>query len=132
MASAVDALKSESVPVAKLVNMGAPYNPRRIEPDQLAALRSSLRTFGAVEPVVANRRSGRIVGGHQRVKAAEAEGIEALPVVWVDLDETGEKQLNLALNRISGEWDEPALAALLEELGSSALDLTGFGSARDR
>ncbi len=78
---------------------------------------------------MANRRSGRIVGGHQRVKAAEAEGIEALPVVWVDLDETGERQLNLALNRISGEWDEPALAALLEELGSSALDLTGFGSA---
>ena len=77
---------------------------------------------------MANRRSGRIVGGHQRVKAAEAEGIETLPVVWVDLDETGEKQLNLALNRISGEWDEPALAALLEELGSSALDLTGFGS----
>src|ERR1039457_1045090 len=96
MAAAVDTLNSENVPVAKLIGMGAPYNPRRIEPDQLAALRRSLRTFGAVEPVVANRRSGRIVGGHQRVKAAEAEGIETLPVVWVDLDETGEKQLNLA------------------------------------
>ena len=106
--------------------MGASYNPRRIDPDQLLALRRSLRTFGAVEPVVANRRTGRIVGGHQRVKAAEAEGIETLPVVWVDLDETGERQLNLALNKISGEWDEPALAALLEELGAAALDLTGF------
>src|ERR1035438_9339515 len=129
MAGAVVPLKSESVPVAKLIGMGAPYNPRRIAPEQMAALRRSLRTFGAVEPVVVNRRSGRIVGGHQRVKAAEAEGIETLPVVWVDLDETGEKQLNLALNRISGEWDEPALAALLEELGSAAIDLTGFGSA---
>jgi ParB-like chromosome segregation protein Spo0J len=128
MAAAMDPLKSESVPVTKLLGMGAPYNPRRIDADQLAALRRSLRTFGAVEPVVANRRSGLIVGGHQRVKAAEAEGIETLPVVWVDLDETGERQLNLALNRISGEWDEPALAALLEELGSSAIDLTGFGS----
>src|ERR1035441_9805817 len=129
MAAAMDPLKSESVPVTKLLGMGAPYNPRRIDADQLAALRRSLRTFGAVEPVVANRRSGLIVGGHQRVKAAEAEGIETLPVVWVDLDETGERQLNLALNRISGEWDEPALAALLKELGSSAIGLTGFGSA---
>ena len=121
-----DSTTTELLPVSRLVGMAAPYNPRRIEPDQLAALRSSLRTFGAVEPVVVNRRSGRIVGGHQRVKAAEAEGIAALPVVWVDLDDVGEKQLNLALNRISGEWDEPALAALLEELGSAALNLTGF------
>ncbi len=106
--------------------MGAAYNPRRIEPAQLAALGRSLRTFGAVEPVVANRRTGRIVGGHQRVKAAEAEGFETLPVVWVDLDETAERQLNLALNKISGEWDEGLLGALLEELGTAALDLTGF------
>jgi DNA modification methylase len=118
----------QSVPVAKLVGMGAPYNPRRIEPEQLAALRRSLRTFGAVEPVVANRRSGRIVGGHQRVKAAEAEGIETLPVVWVDLDETGERQLNLALNKISGEWDEDKLGALLLDLTAAGADisLTGF------
>lgn len=126
MTTLVAALKSEPIPVATLLGMGAPYNPRRIEPDQLLALRHSLRQFGAVEPVVANRRTGRIVGGHQRVKAAEAEGIETLPVVWVDLDETAERQLNLALNKISGEWDEPALAALLEELGAAALDLTGF------
>jgi ParB-like chromosome segregation protein Spo0J len=128
VAAAVVPLNSESVPVAKLVGMGAPYNPRRIEPEQLMALRRSLRTFGAVEPVVANRRTGQIVGGHQRVKAAEAEGIETLPVVWVDLDETGERQLNLALNRISGEWDEEKLGALLLELSEAGADiaLTGF------
>lgn len=129
MADSVGALKSELLPVAQLVGMGASYNPRKIAPDQLAALRRSLRTFGAVEPVVANRRSGRIVGGHQRVKAAQAEGIAELPVVWVDLEPVAEKQLNLALNRISGEWDDAALAKLLEELGSSALDLTGFDSS---
>src|ERR1019366_3999935 len=122
------ALQPESIATAALLGMGASYNPRRIDPDQLLALRRSLRTFGAIEPVVANRRTGRIVGGHQRVRAAEAEGFETLPVVWVDLDETGERQLNLALNRISGEWDEEKLGALLEELGSSAIDLTGFGS----
>src|ERR1035437_6942177 len=128
MAAAVDPLKSESVPVTKLLGMGAPYNPRRIDPDQLAALRRSMATFGAVEPVVANRRTGRIVGGHQRVKAAEAEGIETLPVVWVDLDETGERQLNLALNRISGEWDEDKLGELLLEMSKAGADigLTGF------
>jgi DNA modification methylase len=121
-------LNSESVRVAVLASMGAPYNPRRIEPDQLTALRRSLRTFGAVEPVVANRRSGRIVGGHQRVRAAEAEGIETLPVVWVDLDETGERQLNLALNKISGKWDDDKLGALLLELSTAGADiaLTGF------
>src|SRR5664279_1289733 len=119
MAAAMDPLNSESVSVTKLLGMGAPYNPRRIDPDQLAALGKSMRTFGTVEPVVANRRSGLIVGGHQRVKAAEAEGIETLPVVWVDLDQTRERQLNLALNRISGEGDEPALARVLEELGSA-------------
>src|ERR1017187_8685666 len=118
----------QSVPVAKLIGMGAPYNPRRIDSAQLAALGRSLRTFGAVEPVVVNRRSGRIVGGHQRVKAAEAEGIESLAVVWVDLDETGERQLNLALRKISGEWDEEKLGALLLELSAAGEDisLTGF------
>lgn len=122
----VDALTTEAVAVSKLAGMGAPYNPRRIDDRQLSALRKSLRNFGAVEPVVANRRTGLVVGGHQRIKAAQAEGIATLPVVWVDLDPTQERQLNLALNRISGEWDEPALAALLEEMGAAAGDLTGF------
>jgi len=122
-------LKTEAVSVEKLLAMGAPYNPRTISPGQLAALGRSLATFGAVEPVVANRRTGLIVGGHQRVRAAQGEGIKTLPVVWVDLDETQERQLNLALNRISGEWDEVALAALLEEMGAAAINLTGFESA---
>lgn len=117
------------MPIATLLGMRAPYNPRKISDEQLAALRKSLRVFGAVEPVVANRRTGFIVGGHQRVKAAEAEGLASLPVTWVDLDETAERQLNLALNKISGEWDEPALAKLLEELGGAAVDLTGFSGA---
>ncbi|MCP3996048.1 MAG: DNA modification methylase, partial [bacterium] len=88
----------------------------------------SMTTFGVVEPVVVNRRTGRIVGGHQRVKAAEAQGIAELPVVHVDLDETEERQLNVALNRISGEFDLDKLADLLKELEVTGadLDLTGF------
>ena len=57
--------------------MGADYNPRKISDHDLGALRWSLRFFGIIEPIVVNRRSGRIVGGHQRVKAAQAEGIAA-------------------------------------------------------
>ena len=118
----------DSIPVSELMAMGAPYNPRKIDDHDLAALRRSIRFFGAVEPVVVNRRSNHIVGGHQRVKAAQAEGIDEFPVVWVDLDDPGEKQLNLALNRISGQWDDEKLRELLADLETTGadLDLTGF------
>jgi len=111
-----------------LAAMASPYNPRKISDHDLAALQRSLRFFGTVEPIVVNRRSGHIVGGHQRVRAAEAEGIEALPVVYVDLDDPSEKQLNIALNRISGEWDLEKLAAVLGDLERAGADLglTGF------
>jgi ParB-like chromosome segregation protein Spo0J len=96
--------------------------------DEMVALRGSLRTWGVVEPVVANRRSGRVVGGHQRILAAEAEGLESLPVTFVDLDDVNEKLLNIALNKIGGTWDEERLAALLAELeqGGADLSLAGF------
>jgi DNA modification methylase len=103
-------------------------NPRRISDHDLDRLRRSLKFFGVVEPVLVNSRSNRIVGGHQRVKAAEAEGLATLPVVYVDLDDPSEKQLNIALNRISGEWDEDKLAAVLADLKAAGadLELTGF------
>src|SRR5262245_6489370 len=118
------------VATADLARMAAPYNPRRISEHDLAALRRSLKFFGTVEPVIVNRRSGHIVGGHQRVKAAEAEEIDSLPVVYVDLDDPSEKQLNIALNRISGEWDPGALERVLAELqaGGADMELTGFTS----
>ncbi len=121
-------MEVEHLKTSDLAEMAAPYNPRRISDHDLAALRRSMRFFGVVEPIVVNKRTGRIVGGHQRVKAAEAEGIETLPVVSVDLDEPSEKQLNLALNRISGTWDEEALAKVLSELQLAGADmgLTGF------
>ena len=80
----------------ELAAMAAPYNPRKISDHDLEALRRSLRFFGTVEPIVVNKRFNRVVGGHQRVKAAEAEGIEQLPVVHVDLDEPSEKQLKVS------------------------------------
>ena len=116
------------VAVAELAKMGAPYNPRRISDHDLNNLRRSLRFYGTVQPVVVNRRTWRVVGGHQRIKAAQLEGMETLPVVYVDLDEPTEKQLNLTLNRTSGSWDVEKLQAMLQELDTTGADmtLTGF------
>jgi hypothetical protein len=121
-------VQSDSLPVSELIEMFAGYNPRKIAADEFAGLRRSLRRFGPVEPVVVNRRTRRIVGGHQRIKAAKAEGWESFPVIWVDLDEAGEKQLNLALNRISGEWDEEKLREVIAslQLEGADLEITGF------
>ncbi|TFH49335.1 MAG: hypothetical protein E4H01_04485 [Lysobacterales bacterium] len=113
--------------VSDLTNMAAPYNPRQISKHDLESLRRSMTTFGVVEPIVVNKRTNRVVGGHQRVKAAEAEGIDELPVVHVDLDELAEKQLNLALNRIHGDWDTDALVALLSDMAEEDIAATGFG-----
>ena len=125
------ALEIEQLPIEKLVDMRAPYNPRVITDHDFEALRRSLRFFGPVEPLVCNRRSGRIVGGHQRVKAAVAEGLEGLPVTWVDLDEPSEKLLNLALNRINGQWDDNALSEVIASLGEfgADLELSGFSAS---
>jgi len=113
---------------AKLLTMRADYNPRTITPQQKEALGRSLGVFGFVQPIIVNRRFERIVGGHQRVEVAPDGD---LPVVWVDLDEAGERQLNLALNRIHGEWDDLKLRALLVDLDTRGADLTLTGFTED-
>lgn len=126
--------------IATLLTWRADYNPRKISDQDLAALRRSLTTFGAVEPVVVNRRSVAqgweegstpcIVGGHQRVAAASLEGLDKLPMTWVDLDAGKERALNLALNRIHGEFDQDKLVEVLDFLAQTPVDLelTGFSS----
>ena len=110
----------------------ADYNPRQIDNHQLEALKRSLDRWGFVEPVVMNKRTGRIVGGHQRVKAALALAVPEVPTVWVDIDEEGEKALNIALNQISGDWREDKLALLLDELQGKGQSLEDLGFAQDR
>ena len=105
------------------------YNPRRISRDEFEKLKRSIREFGYVEPIVWNRRTGRVVGGHQRLKALRELGYKDVDVVEVDLDEKREMALNVALNRISGGWDEAKLLDVLESLKSSdagLFELTGF------
>lgn len=121
-------MKIVEVATKELIKKVAPYNPRKMSSKKMKALQKSIRYFGMVEPIVFNTRTDRIVGGHQRVHAALAEGIEKVPVVHVDLDEPSEKQLNIALNNITGEWDNDLLAALLKDIIETSPDptLTGF------
>lgn len=110
----------------------APYNPRLdLKPGdpEYERLQRSLDEFGCVEPLVWNKRSGVLVGGHQRLKVLVARGASEVDVSVVDLPPSREKALNLALNKISGGWDEDKLARLLDDIlatSEQAFELTGF------
>lgn len=107
------------------------YNPRKdLQPGDLEyeKLKKSILEFDMVEPLVWNKRTGNLVGGHQRLKILKELGIQNVEVSVVDLSEIKEKALNLALNKISGEWDMPRLKDILEELdtGEFDMEITGF------
>ena len=109
----------------------AKYNPRvdlRPGDDEYDNLLHSIDKFGLVIPIVWNKRTNTVVGGHQRLTVLENLGVEEVDVSVVDLDETKEKQLNIALNKTGGSWDEAKLIELLEELGDDAYE-TGFSPA---
>ena len=104
-----------------------PANPRRISDTELDALERSIREWGFVQPVLARREDATVIGGHQRLVAARRLGLESVPVIWLDISAEQGRLLGLALNRVSGEWDEQLLARLLVELqGSVDLTLSGF------
>lgn len=108
----------------------AEYNPRKNltpEDKEYKKLKNSIDTFGYVEPIVWNERTGNIVGGHQRCKVLIENGATELEVSVVDLDEKAEKILNVALNRIKGRWDISKLAEILNELNDTGdMELTGY------
>ncbi|APB37967.1 site-specific DNA-methyltransferase [Heyndrickxia coagulans] len=109
----------------------AEYNPRiDLKPGdpEYDKLKKSIEEFGYVDPLIWNKRTGNLVGGHQRFKILKSNGITEVDVSVVDLDIDKEKALNLALNKISGGWDESKLATLLQELDESdiGIELTGF------
>jgi ParB/RepB/Spo0J family partition protein len=79
-----------------------PANPRRIGEAELDSLTRSLRQFGFVQPVLARRQDGTVIGGHQRLVAARRLGLTTIPVIWLDLTIEQARLLGLALNRISG------------------------------
>ena len=112
----------------------AAYNPRKdLKPGdkEYEKLKRSISEFGYVEPVIWNKATGNVVGGHQRLKVLLDLGQTEIDCVVVELDEQREKALNLALNRIQGEWDEDKLAAVMAELDASSFDVsfTGFDAS---
>jgi ParB-like chromosome segregation protein Spo0J len=109
----------------------AEYNPRQINQTQLEALKNSLSRWGFVEPVILNTKTGHIVGGHQRVTAALELAMPTVPVIKVELTEGQEKALNIALNKISGDWVADKLADLLADLGSDGWDIADLGFTDD-
>jgi hypothetical protein len=96
----------------------AAYNPRKISKKALKGLQASIERWGVVQDIVVNSRNRVVVGGHQRLAALKVAGVHEVPVTWVDLDETDEKALNVALNNphISGEFDDTLLQTLLAEI----------------
>lgn len=126
----------------------ADYNPRTITAEDKQKLRNSLETFGLVDPIIINLKNNRIIGGHQRYDVLldmvlESDNLAEKEYAIIkhgdygfilDLEaptlenEDYEKALNLALNKISGDWEYQKLNVLLEELSLTDIDLnvTGF------
>lgn len=109
----------------------AKYNPRKdLKPGdvEFEKLKRSIEEFGYVEPLIWNSQTGNVVGGHQRLKVLKALGFTEVDCVVIDIDAQKEKALNIALNKISGEWDMPLLNDLLRDINESGFDvtLTGF------
>lgn len=115
--------------VKRIADMNrAAYNPRvdlQPEDEEYQAIERSLKRHGLVQPIVWNRRTNTVVSGHQRLTVLEAQGETEVTVSVVDLDDIQEKELNVALNKITGEWDDDKLSVILNELGEEATD-TGF------
>lgn len=112
----------------------AEYNPRKdLKPgdSEYEKLKRSIEQFGYVEPVIWNKTTGKVVGGHQRLKVLMDMGITEVECVVVEMSVEKEKALNIALNKISGEWDKDKLALLITDLQGADFDvsLTGFEAA---
>ena len=123
-------MEIETIVIEK-INL-APYNPRKdLKPGdpEYQALKRSIAHFGYVDPMIWNKRTGNLVGGHQRFKILLEQGDRAVAVSVVDLDEQNEKALNLALNKISGEWDILKLGEILADMPQEVQELTGFQTA---
>lgn len=116
------------IPVGEL--KPAEYNPRKkLKPGdkEYEKIKDSIEEFGFADPLVVNKDM-TIIGGHQRLTVGMALGYTEVPCAVVDVDKVREKALNIALNKITGAWDETMLADLLADIQASDFDLgkTGF------
>jgi hypothetical protein len=126
----LNAMVLETWTIDKAVNALTKNNPRIITTKQLTDLRSGIKKFGLLLPPIVNKQTGNVVGGHQRIRAAQLEGLTEIEVNVVDIDEKAETRLGLALNRITGKWDYQVLEEVLGELSSSeAIAFSGFSES---
>lgn len=119
------------VPVGELRE--AEYNPNVMSDAEIKRLASSLKQYGFVDPIIANLRTRTIVGGHQRLKAAIKLGMDEVPVLWLNVDERTEREINIALNKHSGSFDDEKLVAMLKGFseGDDDFDFGPLGFADD-
>lgn len=120
----------EKVPLIRLTE--DPDNARLHPERNMDAIKASLKAYGQVEPLVAQRSTGRVIGGNGRLRAMREMGWTEASVAWVDLDGARAKALGVALNRSSdmAEWDWAKLSETIEELSETDFDdiagMTGF------
>lgn len=122
-------MKVEYIDIDKLKL--AEYNPRKLlGPDDEAFknILNSIDSYGMVEPIIVND-DFTVIGGHQRINVLKHMGWAHVPCNIVKLDKVKEKQLNLALNKISGDWDEEKLYKILDDLKDE--DFSNFGFSED-
>ena len=112
----------------------AEYNPRQLTKDQHQHLKDSIQRFGLVDPILVNKHKTReniIIGGHQRVRVAKDLDIDKVPCIELSLTYEKERELNVRLNKNTGEWNWDELAnsfdiAELTDWGFSESQLVGF------
>jgi ParB-like chromosome segregation protein Spo0J len=111
----------------------APYNPRQSTAKQEKHLKESLEKFGLVEPIIFNKQTGWIVGGHFRVRELIKLGVKEVECVIVDLNEDDEMELNIRLNANTGSWDWDTLANDWEvvDLEKWGLDIPQFETVEE-
>ena len=107
----------------------ASYNPRKkLKPGdrEYEKIKNSILEFGYVDPVIVNKDL-TVIGGHQRITVLKELGYEEIDCVVIDIDKTKEKALNVALNKITGEWNKELLVDLIKDLQNSDFDITFTG-----
>jgi ParB-like chromosome segregation protein Spo0J len=111
----------------------AEYNPRVMNEQEIERLKNSIKKFGIVEPLVVNK-DYTIIGGHQRLKALKELEYKEVPCFVLDLSKEDEKILNIALNKITGSWNDEKLIKLIKEISENdeKLKLTGFSEDEAR
>jgi ParB-like chromosome segregation protein Spo0J len=119
----------------------APYNPRKIKPAMLSALKQSIKEQGFIHPIVVQKKGMVIIAGHQRVKALRelcsetGQPLPKIPAIIRDIGDRVAKKLNITLNRVGGEFDAGLLGDLLRDLQDDVRlttdELTGMGISAD-